>query len=614
MFFKKYLWLFIISGGLNQVAFSQETPANIDSVRLYENIETLSNKSAFYKAIYNSIFKSPESSAIIKKSKKRVSGKPLRKPYSAFEGKIIRHINVQTLDPFGFSIKDTSSSLSLNFFTETGNKLHVKSQDITIRNLLLIRQNQPFDSLKVKESERLVRSSAYISDVSFFAVLTARNSDSVDIFIRTLDRWSIIPKAGLSTSLVHINLADKNFLGLGHDFRNNFAYYPSSQHLAYNTTYLIPNIRNTYINSSLHYGTDEFGNFSKNFAVNRTFFSPLAKWAAGLDLSQHFRRDSLMRYDSLFAEQRYRYNTQDYWAGNAFQLFSGNSEYHRTTNFISAIRFLRVRYLESPTEIFDAAHKFSDENFYLASIGVSSRRYVEDKYIFKYGISEDVPVGKVFSLTGGYQLKNNSGRIYLGGRMSLGKYYQWGYLGSNFEYGTFFHKSKTEQGTFLAGANFYTGLFEIGKWKFRQFAKSQITVGVNRFSNDSISLNEGYGLDGFKNTGLSGSSRLILSVQTQSYCPWDFVGFRFGPYLNASVGMLGTETNGFRNSSAYSQIGLGVLIKNENLIINTFQVSIAFYPIIPGSGKNIFKFNSFRAADFGFRDFEIDRPGIVVFQ
>jgi len=121
-------------------------------------------------------------------------------------------------------------------------------------------------------------------------------------------------------------------------------------------------------------------------------------------------------------------------------------------------------------------------------------------------------------------------------------------------------------------------------------------------------------LDGFKNTGLSGSSRLILSVQTQSYCPWDFVGFRFGPYLNASVGMLGTETNGFRNSSAYSQIGLGVLIKNENLIINTFQVSIAFYPIIPGSGKNIFKFNTFRAADFGFRDFEIDRPGIVVFQ
>jgi len=36
--------------------------------------------------------------------------------------------------------------------------------------------------------------------------------------------------------------------------------------------------------------------------------------------------------------------------------------------------------------------------------------------------------------------------------------------------------------------------------------------------------------------------------------------------------------------------------------------------MMPGTGQNVFKTNSFRSADFGFRDFEIGKPSIVVFQ
>ena len=60
----------------------------------------------------------------------------------------------------------------------------------------------------------------------------------------------------------------------------------------------------------------------------------------------------------------------------------------------------------------------------------------------------------------------------------------------------------------------------------------------------------------------------------------------------------------------YSQIGLGVLIKNENLVFKTIQISISFFPLIPGTGQNIIKMNSFRTTDFGFRDFEIEKPGV----
>jgi hypothetical protein len=78
--------------------------------------------------------------------------------------------------------------------------------------------------------------------------------------------------------------------------------------------------------------------------------------------------------------------------------------------------------------------------------------------------------------------------------------------------------------------------------------------------------------------------------------------------------MLADAETGFKTSRVYSQIGFGVLIKNENLVINTFQISISFFPLIPGTGQNVFKMNSYRTTDFGFRDFEIGKPSIVTYR
>ena len=78
--------------------------------------------------------------------------------------------------------------------------------------------------------------------------------------------------------------------------------------------------------------------------------------------------------------------------------------------------------------------------------------------------------------------------------------------------------------------------------------------------------------------------------------------------------MLGNAEKGFRGGKVYSQIGLGVLIKNENLVMNTFQLSLSFFPVIPGIGNNVFKLNTFKTADFGFRDFEIGKPATVLFR
>lgn len=613
MWLKKIIILLIISILVNDLAFAQQTPAKKDSTLLYKGIENYSKRSKFTKFMYGLVFKPVATKSSNKKGKKKVYKKLIQKPYSNFEGKTIRHINIETLDPFGFSIGDTIVP-SQSFVNKTGNKLHIKSQPIAIRNLLLIRQNQPFDSLLVKESERLVRSMKYIRDVSFFVKATAKNSDSVDVYIRALDIWSIIPGGSTSASSTTIDLTDINFLGLGHEFQNFYTrnYTDKSNYLRLN--YTIPNIRNTYIRTNLHFDILGGKNYTRSISIDRPFFSPYAKWAAGVFLITKYNLDSIRLSSMLFVPQRLKFNAQDFWAGNALQILKGNTEENRTTNFISAVRFLRIRYLEKPTEIIDPLNMYSNENLYLASIGISARRYLQDKYIFKFGITEDVPIGKVFSITAGYQKRDSVSRLYLGGRIAMGNYYSWGYLGSNCEYGTFFRGSKPEQGVLSVSAIYFTGLMEIGKWKFRQFVKPEVTIGLNRFSYDSLTINEGHGLNGFNSLGLSGTRRILFTVQTQVYAPWNFIGFRFGPFFTYSIGMLGDASSGFKNSKVYSQIGLGILIKNENLVLNAFQISIAFYPIIPGYGQNIFKANSLKTSDLGFREFEIGKPGIVVYQ
>lgn len=611
MFYKIISVLFVISVLTGDFAVAQEKPASKDTTAIFKEIESYSKRSKFTKFMYGLFFK--PAAPPKKKPRKKAYGKLIQKPYSTFEGKIIRNINIVTLDPFGNSIGD-SIVAAPNLLSRIGNKLHVKSLGMTIRNLLLIQPNQPFDSLLVKESERLVRSREYIRDVSFFVKETEKKSDSVDVYIRALDIWSIIPNGTVSGSGFTIDLTDKNFLGLGHQFQNIYSRNSDERKNSYVTRYIIPNFRNTYISSTLNYNVLGKERYDRNLSVDRPFFSPFAKWAGGIFLTQHFHQDSLRNIDLRFEQHPVKFNAQDFWVGGASRVFKGNSEYNRTTNFIAAVRFLRVRFLEQPSEEIDRLHKFSDENFYLASFGISSRNFRQDKYIFKFGITEDVPLGNVVNLTGGYQERNNQGRIYLGARISSGYYYSWGYLASNYEFGTFLKGSKMQQGALTFGVDYFTGLRELGKWKFRQFIKPQVTIGLNRMPYDSLTINEGYGLNGFNSLGLSGTRRILLTLQTQSYAPWNFIGFRFGPFLTYSMGMLGNAESGFKNSKLYSQFGLGILIKNESLVINVFQISFAFYPSIPGMGQNVFKANSFKTTDFGLRNFRIGKPGVVTFQ
>jgi hypothetical protein len=604
--------LFFISCLLSDDAFAQQSTAKADSSKLYRDIETFSKKRKSTKFLYRLLFKPveiPVQKITKAKTKKKVE---IEKPYSAYEGKIIRAIYITTLDPFGRHATDTVV-IRQNFLTEAGNRMHFRTLRLTIRNLLLFKKNQPFDSLLVKESERLIRTQKYVHEVAFKVVDAGKKSDSVDIYIRELDKWSFIPAGAISTENIHIVITEKNVFGTGHEFKNDFRRNYIESLNSYDVNYSIPNINNTYISSTLHYATDGYKNYNRSLSVDRPFFSPFAKWAAGMSLSSQYRRDSLKSADLVNVPYTLKYGAQDFWGGNAQRIFKGNTEIARVTHFITTARYLRIRFDDSPPLIYDSAQVYSNEDFYLAGIGIATRKYFQDSYVFSYGKTEDVPVGAAYGLTSGYQVKGNIGRLYTGARFSFGNYNKWGYMGTNLEYGTFWRSSRAEQTVITAGINYFTGLIEIGNWKFRQFIKPQITLGIHRLPTEGISINNENGIRGF-NASLPGTKKMVLTLQTQSYAPWHFLGFRFGPYIIYSMGLLGNSATGFNKSHVYSQFGIGMLMKNEYLVLSNFQLSVSFYPIIPGAGENIFKMNSNTTTDFGFRDFSIGKPEVVVYQ
>ncbi len=611
MFTKLKIFFFLLIICSYQTSIAQDDPKKKDTAKVYRNIEKYSKKRKFTKFLHKLIFEPIEKQEITKNKFQRIK----TQGYAKFEGKIIRKIDIVTLDPFGYSEKDTAVKPK-RFSHRTGNSLHTKTKRLAIKNLLLIRRNKPLDSLLVKESERLIRSQRYIRRVATKVELVSENSDSVDVSIRVLDSWSLIPDFSTSSSKSTFYLREKNFLGLGHEFSNTYINSLNSTENGYCGSYTVPNIRNTFIKTTISYEIDLVGSYAKSINVERPFFSTYARWAAGAYLDQRYIQTTTLDANQVSKAENFKYNSQDYWGGHAFRIFKGNTENDWASNLITTARYFNKDYIEKPFGIKDSLGILSSENLYLIGIGVSSRKYTQDKYIFNFDVVEDIASGIAYNVTSGYQRKNDDYKFYLGGRFALGKYFTFGYLSSNLEYGTFFEKSKSVQSTINFSAVYFTNLVEARRWKFRQFIKPQIVIGTNRINSnaDRLTFNGDTGIQGFSSQTLFGTKKMMVTFQTQGYSPWRVFGFRLNPFINCTLGMLGQQEFDFRGSKLYSGLGAGIIISNDFLVFHSFQFSFSYYPNLPMDVSSSIKTNAIKTYDLGLQNFELGKPYLAPYQ
>lgn len=596
------LLCFCLQGLYGQVDKTKKEPkSKKDSTEIYNKIRNYSKKNKFTQTMHKLFFRS-------KKTKKK---QELLVPIDSthYDGKIIRNINIITLDPFGHSVADTTQ-VPKNWGERMGNRLHLKTKKIAIKNLLLFKKNTPYDTYKVLETERLIRAQRYVTAVRISNQSVGSARDSVDITIRVLDSWSTIPRFSISSNQVSLGFKEKDFFGSGQQLEYRFTNRFDDGRNGNEATYTVPNIKNTYIGTVLHYKMDLDNNYIKSIDVERDFYSPLTKWAGGVYVDEYFRKDTLRAPDFSYDYQPVKYTSQDVWAGRAFKVFE--DEHEAITNLVTTARFLNVNYTESPTALYDPDHFYSDEKLILSGIGLNTRKFIKDSYIFRNGQTEDVPIGRIYGVTFGYQYKNTFWRPYVGAQFSFGNYYRLGFLSMNFEAGTYFHQSKTYRTALLFESNYFTKLYSIGNWKLRQFVNPKLVIGINRDDviGDQLNINGLNGLAGV-NSALYGTSKAVLSLQTQTYSPHALWGFRLNPFFNYSIAVLGSPEVAMTKSKPYSKITLGLLVSNDYLVFSSFQLSISYYASIPYQGDNVFKTNTFETTDYGLQSFELAKPRIV---
>lgn len=585
-----------------------ELEVPVDTAYFYKKLYKYSkNRKAAY-FLYKSVFNPPKWVNATKKSRTRKSD-----PTKKFENKIIRKIEVISLDPTGTSITDTSRHPH-SVLQKTVNTIHIESRRRTILNYLLIKRNDSLDLLLLKESERLLRSTGFIRDVRMELRTVPGTRDSVDVYIYSQDYWSIRPDIVATTSRVKYEVNDRNFLGLGHIFDLKVTdLLKESSPLIFDGSYTIPSLGTSYISPKFYYGTSEENNI-RGIVINRPFYSPLTRWAGGFDLYSRVYTDSIRFTTDTIIEYFYRSFTTDLWAGYSSNLRKGITDEERSTRLVSAVRFSRTRYPKVTPGTEQLKELFSGGELYLASLSFSSRKYVTDKYIFKFGDVEDVPDGRKLTLTSGVENRFTGSRFYIGMAGALGSYFEKiGYLYTGIGFGTFVQKNEKSIGLIRTEVIYFSPLLKMSNWYLRNFADIRFIYGINRASNEFLYLNTEDGIPGYREELPKGSSRLTLTLQSVLFSPVEFLGFRFAPIVLAGYGLIGDYNQSVFKSKLYQTYGLGLLIKNELLVLNTFQVTFAIYPILPQNGID-YRFNPVKLSEDRFKDFDISRPGVEPFQ
>lgn len=600
--------VFLVLIACTPVLWSQNQHTHNDTVKVNNHIEDFAHRTKAGRFIHKVIFRKPPSTTqniepVVQVNRNLELG----------QDKVIRNIYITTLDPFGYSEAD-STKIPQKKIESFGNKMHLKTKGFTIRNFLMFHKNDVFDSLIIKESERLIRTQRYVRRVMIHPIPLANNPDSVDVAVRVLDSWSIFPTGSLSTSSGRLQMTDRNFGGFGHQVSAQYkTRYTENKH-AYNVSYHINNIQNTFIRSTLLYDIDYNNNYIKSIGFDRPFYSPYTKWAGGASIYQRFLQDSLPDKDYNYELQRFKYNIKDFWAGHSIPLYTKYKDQTEITNLRASIRYMQQNFTERPLHAFDTLGYYGSQRLLLASIGVSSINYVQDKFIYNYDIIEDIQVGKIFAITGGYNKRFDKDRMYLGAKFAFGKYTRHGYFSTNIEWGSYFTNTGTEQGAFLIEGVYFTKLHLLGNWKFRHFFNPELVIGYNRYPHTGDQLYMEASIQGLNASKIKGTKRMHFAYQLQSYAPYDWNGFRFNPFLNVEAGFIGDSEKRLLESKMYSKIGIGVAIYNDYLVFNSIQLSLAFYPTAPDRGGSVLKTNSLRNHYFTLQNFSYSRPETVQYR
>jgi hypothetical protein len=520
-------------------------------------------------------------------------------PYLPYQGKIIRHIYINTLN-FDRSFTDTSKRDN-SFGARVGNRLHKSSRKFVIRDNLFIKENTPVNAYMVADNERFLRSQDYIQDARILVDTIKDNPDSVDITVFTKDLFSIAGGAA-SNGLNHVSgdLYEANLAGMAQRVEVTGLYdYNRNPNFGYGAIYKKDNVCHSFIDATVGYSSMNVSPYTREeessqyLTLTRQLVSPYSRFAGGLTLSHNDAYNLYHTPDSTV--YKYHYELLDGWAGYSI----GIKTLTATNNSIRDRRFFAIRYydrhfLQEPIQVQNSAGfdpVFNSSQAVLGQFTFFRQDYYKTQYIYGFGTTEDLPYGYNIAVTAGWhkQWHNNLylERPYAGTNVS--DYIATGkgdFIQLYFRSGGFLYKNKVQDGSFLIGATAYSRILFLHSTKIRQFINLSYTQLYNRVTYAPLRIDNYYGLRGFLSDSAYGSRRLSLQLETEFYLKFKLLGFQFAPFPYGDLSLITPEHGSYiRASSLYTSLGGGVRMRNENLIFETIEIRAFFFPVAPNNMK-----------------------------
>ncbi len=537
----------------------------------FDSLKVKASKYLITKKLYDFVVVSNKATTI-----KQISGSS-ENDYLKYSGKIIRKIEIKRLDVFGTHINNPLGNPS-GKFENILNKTHISTIEGIIRKNLLFSEGDTLSPLLLSDNERILRQLPYIDDSRI--IIISESDGYVDIMVVTKDIYSLGGSFEYkSVSKGAVSVYDKNIFGTGHDLKLRMPYdSDSTGSPGFGVFYNVNNISRSFINLNVYY-QDALGRRMYGFGIDRQLVSSATKYAGGISIRQTFTTEDL---DTLPEPEPLKFNYQDYWLSRSFLL---NKE--RVTRLIIGGRYVNNNVFTHPYILPDSYYSLQRYKLFLASAALSVRKFYKANLIYGYGRTEDIPYGGMIDITAGREINEFKQRFYTGISLSLGdKVRRAGYLYGSAGFSTFFGEGKTEQGTFFLRANYFTNLLYIGTYRMRNFLKADYTRGFGRYTDEYLLFNTVNGFTGFRNDSLRAEKqRITLNFESVLFSPRKISGFRFAFFAFGDLGYLFGSNEFFNEGEILSRIGLGLRVRNDNLVFNTLQIKFSFYPNLPNYSK-----------------------------
>ncbi|MHB9031183.1 MAG: hypothetical protein ACYC9O_20645 [Candidatus Latescibacterota bacterium] len=494
-----------------------------------------------------------------------------------YEGKRIVSIRIKRLEVFDSSVQDTTG-VKTSRLEKALNRVNFNTRDTTIRQSLLFEEGDYVDPYVLADSERLLRYLDFIKDARIVVMPDKADSKSVSVLVIVKEQWSLLLTGGLKKGNgFKADITERNILGRGHQISSSFTIIPQAAP-RFGMGYSVQNIKGSFITGNLTYlKVPQINSVGLDFS--RELVSPVLTYSGGLEL----RRTSAKINDSLPFFSDNAYNLFDLWAGKTIRLEAMKKDIDRRRSLVISGRFRRINFTTHPDVTDSTWYRYHDVRHYIGNIAFIQHRYYRTNLLYSFGRTENIPYGFLANLTSGRVGDHFRPRWYVAATLAAGNRIEGlGYGAGKLSFSGSPGGGHIDLGILKLQTLYFTDILHLGDFRFRQFLKTEYTTGINRFSDDSIDFTAGESIRGVGyNHMVTGTQRLLLSLDTVAFTPWKAHGFTFALFTFADVDIIGSIHNVIFKQNYYSGLGLGVRIHSETIGIETVQVRFAWYPNLP---------------------------------